>query len=84
MALTGWTYDELRAQPAPVVRGLMHRVFARLVWDRDLVATARRGAGDRSSYANLAAWAEARRAQLAAAKAVEEIEAALWPEDDDG
>lgn len=83
MALTGWTHDQLRAQPAPVVRGLMHRVFAMTTWDAGVARMARRPPGDRSSYGSLGAWAAARRTQLEATRYVEEMQAILWPEDRD-
>lgn len=81
MALTGWTYDQLCAQPAPVVRALMHRVFATAAWDAGVARVARRPPGDRSAYGSLGAWAAARRTQLDASRYVEEMQAVLWPED---
>jgi hypothetical protein len=79
--LTGWTHDALRAQPAWVVQGLMHRVFAHQAWNPDLADMARRTV-NRSSHASTSDWAAARRAQCAASKALAEVTAALWPEGD--
>lgn len=75
MALTGWTYRELMAQPAPVVRALMWRVFASRTWDRDLAGAARAPLPDGVSF-------EARIAKADALAALRALEAVLFPEDD--
>jgi len=80
--LTGWTFEQLRAQPADVVRGLMQRIFAERAWEPGVAALARRPIL-RSAYSSAGAWGEAERAKAAAARGLAEIEGALWPEGDD-
>ena len=80
--MTGWTFEQLRAQPADVVRGLMQRIFAERAWEPGVAALACRTIL-RSSYSSPGAWGEAERAKAGAAQRLAEIEAALWPEGDD-
>jgi len=84
MLATGWTADTLARQPASVVRSLIHRLFVAKVWSPDVMAAARTATPDRRSFATLSDWADARRSKRAAVEYAEAIEAALWPEDDDG
>lgn len=84
MATTGWTHEQLREQPAPVVRGLMHRAFVRAAWDAEVARAARTPVGHRSDYRTAQDWGDAYRAHVDANKSLREIESALWPEDDDG
>jgi hypothetical protein len=84
MRITGWTVPELRAAPAPVVRAHFARIFAGLLWSPELARAALGPMPPRSGYADLAAFAEARRAKAAAGEALKLVESVLWPEDDDG
>jgi hypothetical protein len=75
MVLTGWTYDELRSQPAPVVRALFWRIFASRFWDRRFAAAAREPLPEGAGF-------EARIAKADALEALRTLEEILWPEGD--
>lgn len=77
MALTGWTYAELRAAPAEIVRRLIWRIFADRVWDRELVAAARAPLPDGAGF-------EARIAKADAVRALGALEQIVFPEDGHG
>ncbi len=83
IALTGWTAAELRAQPAGLVKALMWRVFARHLWEPDLAKAARMEL-PREAFPSLKDQFEATRKRDEAAKSLGILEAALWPEGDDG
>jgi hypothetical protein len=81
MRVTGWTEAVLRAQPARVIRAHFARIFAGLVWSPEVAALGRTPAPQRESYANLAAYANARSAHMKAREALDDLAALLWPED---
>lgn len=83
IAQTGWTTAEIRAQPARLVRALAWRSFARQVWSPEL-ATAAVTPVPRESFGTAQQWLDAVAHRDRAADALHVVEAALWPEDDDG
>ena len=83
MRVTGWTVPELRATPARVVRAHFARIFSALAWSPELADAARTPVSPRSAYADLAAYADARKAKTGAVEALEMLERVLWPEGDD-
>jgi len=73
--------DELRAQPVGVVYGLMHRIFARRIWNENVAAAAHRPISGRPPGMTVSQWGEMATAQARAKKALAETEHLLWPED---
>jgi len=84
MRVTGWTVPELRAAPARVVRAHFARIFVGLAWNPALAEAAAGPPPPRGNFGNIADYAEARRHKARVVEAQRAIEAALWPEDDDG
>ena len=80
---TGWTYEQLRAQPARLVRALAFRSFVSHVWSPEL-ASAAAAPVSRESFGSAQDWLDAIKRRDAAADALRTVEAALWPEDSDG
>jgi len=80
MRVTGWTAATLRAQPARVIRAHFARIFAGLIWSPALAEAARAPVAPRGAFADLAAYADARKAKGAAVEALKTLERALWPE----
>ena len=81
---TGWTHAELLRQPAPVVRSLIWRLWTERIWKPAIMDAARGPVPNRTAFASLGDWAEARRGKAAASEYADLLSAALWPEDDDG
>ena len=84
MRTTGWTVPELRSAPAAVVRAHFARIFVGLVWNPALAEAAAGPPPPRGNFGNPSAYFEARQHKARAVEAQRAIEAALWPEDDDG
>jgi hypothetical protein len=80
---TGWTYEQLRAQPARLVRALAYRSFVTRIWSPEL-ASAAAAAVPREAFTSPQDWLDAIKRRDAAADALRTVEAALWPEDSDG
>lgn len=79
---TGWTAAELRAQPARLVRALAWREFATRTWSPRLAEMAH--VTPQRDGASAQQWLDQVKARDEAAAIVTQIEAVLWPEDDDG
>ena len=71
------TGREARTLPPTVVRGLFWRIFAARTWDPELVRFA-------NTELDIKVPMRVRQAKGKAVKALEAIEAALFPEDDRG
>lgn len=84
MLATGWTRETLGRQPARVVRLLVERLWTARMWRPDIIDAASASIPHASNFPNLQAWADARKAQLAAKDYEKALTAALWPEGDDG
>ena len=84
MRVTGWTWDELRRQPARIVRAHFFRIFAGLYWDARMAGASAGPPPSRASFRTLEEYAAARRGFGAARRHVEALERVLWPEDKDG
>jgi hypothetical protein len=84
MRVTGWTVPELRATPARTVRAHFARIFSGLVWNPALAEAANAPGPPRAVFGSLADYGTARAAKLRANEALKIVEAALWPEGDDG
>jgi hypothetical protein len=80
---TGWTSEELAAQPARLVRAIAYRLFVSRIWSPEL-ATAAATPVPREAFGSAQEWLDAIKRRDTAAAALRSVEAALWPEDSDG
>ena len=78
---TGWTSEQLAAQPARLVRAIAYRTFVTKVWSPELAAAAT-ALVPREAFGSPQEWLDAVQRRDAAAAVMQTVEAALWPEDD--